>query len=205
VHSEIALLRSRECRMAGRWELTDEQWLIVEPVLRGARRADNRGRPWHDTRAVLNGVLWVLGTGAQWRELPEKYPPFQTCHRRFQQWVRSGKLEEALRLLASRLHEQGKLNLEEAFVDATFASAKKGASLLAPPGAVRVRRSSLSPLITVFLSPYLSTALRRPSASLWKTFLPAASSISSPPGSSVTRPTTRTRSIKSSPPSTTSK
>jgi transposase len=67
--------------MAGRWELSDEQWLLVEPVLRGSRRADNRGRPWHDTRAVLNGVLWVLGTGAQWRELPEKYPPFQTCHR----------------------------------------------------------------------------------------------------------------------------
>jgi transposase len=191
--------------MAGRWELTDDQWLIVEPVLRGARRADNRGRPWHDTRAVLNGVLWVLGTGAQWRELPEKYPPFQTCHRRFQQWVRSGKLEEALRLLALRLHEQGKLNLQEAFVDATFASAKKGASLSAPLGAARVRKSSLSPLITVFLSPYLSKALRRPSASLWKMFLPAASSTNSPPGSSVTKPTTRTRSIKSLPPNTTSK
>ena len=75
-------------RMHGRWELTDEQWELIEPVLRPARRADNRGRPWHDTRAVLNGVLWVLGTGAQWRELPEKYPPYQTCHRRFQQWVR---------------------------------------------------------------------------------------------------------------------
>ena len=191
--------------MAGRWELTDEQWLIVEPVLRGARRPDNRGRPWHDTRAVLNGVLWVLGTGAQWRELPEKYPPFQTCHRRFQQWVRSGKLEEALRMLAARLHEQGKLNLEEAFVDATFASAKKGASLSVPPAAARVRRSSLSPLITVFLSPYLSKALRLPSASLWKTFSPQASSTNSPQGSSATKHTTRTRSIKSSPMSTESK
>jgi transposase len=70
--------------VAGRWELTNEQWLIVEPVLRGARRADNRGRQWHDTRSVLNGVLWVLGTGAQWRELPENDPLFQTCHRRFQ-------------------------------------------------------------------------------------------------------------------------
>src|SRR6202453_4940318 len=163
--------------MTGRWELTDEQWIVVEPVLRPQRRQDNRGRPWHETRAVLNGVLWVLGTGAQWRELPEKYPPFQTCHRRFQQWVRSGKLEEALRLLAARLHEQGKLNLEEAFVDATFASAKKGASLLAPRCAARARKSSLSPLITVFLSPYLSKALRLPSAGLWKTFSPAASSI----------------------------
>ena len=111
--------------MTRRWELTEEQWVLVEPVLRPARREDNRGRPWHETRAVLNDVLWVLGTGAQWREMPEKYPPFQTCYRRFQQWIRTGKLEEALRLLARLLYEQGKLNLEEAFVDATFASATK--------------------------------------------------------------------------------
>jgi transposase len=92
--------------LTGRWELNDEQWAVVEPVLRPMRRADNRGRPWRDTRAVLNGVLWVLGTGAQWREMPEKYPPYQTCHRRFQQWVQSGKLEEALKRLARQLHQR---------------------------------------------------------------------------------------------------
>jgi len=133
-------------------------------VLRPERRADNRGRPWHETRAVLNGVLWVLGTGAQWRKLPEKYPPYQTCYRRFQQWVRSGKLEEALKLLARHLREQGKLKLEEAFVDATFAGAKKGGLPSLPPVVAKGPRSSLSPLITVFLSPYLSKALHRPSA-----------------------------------------
>ena len=160
--------------MSGRWELTDEQWAVVEPVLRPGRRPDHRGRPWHDTRAVLNGVLWILGTGAQWREMPEKYPPFQTCHRRFQQWVRSGKLEAALQCLARKLHEGGQLNLDEAFVDATFASAKKGGLPSAPRAAARARKSSLSPLVTVFLSPYLCKALRQPSASLWKRFLPEA-------------------------------
>jgi hypothetical protein len=99
---------------------------------------------------------------------------------RFQQWVREGKLVEVLRLLAKHLHERGKLNLDEAFVDATFASAKKGASRLAPPGAARAPRSSLSPLVTVFLSPSLSKALRRPSASLWKLFWPDASSTRCP-------------------------
>jgi transposase len=162
--------------MAGRWELTDEQWVLVEPVLRPRRREDNRGRPWHDTRAVLNGVLWILGSGAQWSELPGKYPPYQTCHRRFQNWIREGKLVELLRLLARQLHERGKLHLDEAFVDATFASAKKGASPLVQRGAARVRRSSLSPLVTVFLSPYLSKALRLPSVDLWKVFSPDASS-----------------------------
>src|ERR1035437_2862763 len=181
--------------MAGRWELTEEQWEVVEPVLRPDRRADNRGRPWQDTRAVLNGVLWVLGTGAQWRELPEKYPPYQTCHRRFQQWVRSGKLEGALRLRARHLREQGKLNLEEAFVDATFASAKKGGLPSAPPGAARGRRSSLSPLITVFLSPYLSRALLPTNASLSKRSSPEVSSMNSPKSSSETKPTTWTDSI----------
>jgi transposase len=162
--------------MAGRWELTDEQWELVEPTLRPVRRKDNRGRPWHDTRAVLNGVLWILGSGAQWSEMPAKYPPYQTCHRRFQQWIREGKLVECLRLLAKDLHGRGKLTLEEAFVDATFASAKKGASPSVRPSGARGPRSSLSPLVTVFLSPLLSTALRLPSAGLWKLFWPAASS-----------------------------
>jgi hypothetical protein len=85
-----------------------------------------------------------------------------------------------LRLLARLLFEQGKLNLEEAFVDATFSSTKKGASRLALRGGARAPRSSLSPLATVFLSPYLSRALRLPSATLLKKFLPEAFSTSFP-------------------------
>ncbi|MGA7929158.1 MAG: IS5 family transposase [Candidatus Sulfotelmatobacter sp.] len=90
------------------------------------RRTDGRGRPWQDTRAVLNGILWVLGSGAQWRELPNKYPPYQTCHRRFQQWVREGKLEGILHALAEELHARGRLEVEEAFIDASFTGAKRG-------------------------------------------------------------------------------
>jgi transposase len=62
--------------MAGRWELSDEQWEVVEPIMRPSRREDNRGRPWNDTQAVLNGVLWILGSGAQWAEMLAKYPPY---------------------------------------------------------------------------------------------------------------------------------
>ena len=91
--------------------------------------------------------------------------------------MRDGKFVDALRLLARHLHERGKLNLDEAFVDATFASAKEGALRSVPRGAAMARRSSLSPLATVFLSPYLSKALHMPSASLWKLFWPDASSI----------------------------
>ena len=111
--------------MHGRWELSDEQWALLEPILRSKRRPDGKGRPPKDARTVLNGVLWILGTRAQWREIPETYPPYQTCHRRFQQWVRSGALAKALRKLARRLQAEGRLNLEEAFIDATFAAANE--------------------------------------------------------------------------------
>src|ERR1700682_4790339 len=188
--------------MHGRWEVTDEQWAALEPVLRPQSRSDRRGRPWHDTRSVLNGVLWVLGTGAQWRDLPNKYPPYQTCHRRFQQWVRSGKLKQALHRLAGHLHAAGKLNLEEAFVDTTFASAKKGVWPLVPRDEARARRSSLSPLLTVFLSPSVSRVLRPTNANSWKKSLLAASSTNFRRGSLETKPTTQTGSTKGSTPST---
>jgi transposase len=71
--------------------------------LAAPRRTDGRGRPWQDTRAVLNGILWALGAGAQWRELPKKYTPYQTCHRRFQKWAREDKLERILHTFAAIL------------------------------------------------------------------------------------------------------
>jgi transposase len=96
--------------MRGRGEVTNEEWAVLESLLRFPQRPDGRGRPPQDTRAVLNGVLWILRTGAQGRELPAKCPPYQTCHRRFQHWVRSGQLEKALRALAQELHGQGLLD-----------------------------------------------------------------------------------------------
>ena len=166
--------------MRGRWEPSDAQWERIEPVLRPKRRVDGRGRPWQDTRAVLSGVLWILGTGAQWRELPDRYPPFQTCHRRFQQWVREGKLERILRALAEELQARGKLQLEEAFIDASFTGAKKGALRWGPPSAAKGRKSSLSPMLTVFLSLLVSKALRRMKANSSKASSDTASSTPSP-------------------------
>lgn len=61
--------------------LSDAQWEVIKPLLREKRRTDGRGRPWRDARAVLDGVLWILRTGARWRDLPREHPPYQTCHR----------------------------------------------------------------------------------------------------------------------------
>ena len=142
--------------MAGRWELTDEQWGVVEPVLRGARRSDNRGRPWRDTRAVLNGVFWVLGTGAQWRELPERYPPYQTCHRRFQQWVEEGAFDNIIEALCRDLQDRGRggIDLSECFIDGTFSLAKKGGYWWERLSGVKAPRSWQSQTLVVLF--YLS-------------------------------------------------
>jgi len=75
---------------------------------------------------VLNGILWILRTGAPWAELPARYPSYQTCHRRFQRWVRAGVLRTVLEILAQALHDEGCLNLHEAFIDGSFAPAKRG-------------------------------------------------------------------------------
>ena len=72
-------------------DLTDDQWKIVSTILpEDPIRDDKRGRPWSDRRTVLNGVLWILRTGAPWKDMPSRYGPYQTAHRRFQNWVRSG-------------------------------------------------------------------------------------------------------------------
>ncbi|WP_159033904.1 transposase, partial [Leptospira santarosai] len=63
-------------------DLTNEQWNILKPLMiEPYPREDGKGRPRTDARSILNGILWILRTGAQWKDLPDRYPPYQTCHR----------------------------------------------------------------------------------------------------------------------------
>lgn len=142
-------------------DVTDEQWAVLEPLIpEPPRRADGRGRPWRDRREVLNGILWILRTGAPWKDLPDRYPSYQTCHRRFQEWVRDGTLERVLAALARDLKERGGLDLSECFLDGTFVVAKKGASGWARPSGAKVRRSWQWQTALVFLSPLIPPRLR---------------------------------------------
>lgn len=108
-------------------DLTNEQWELLAPLIpEPLRRPDGKGRPRREPREVLNGILWILRTGAQWADLPERYPPYQTCHRRFQEWVREGVFQGVLEALAHDLEARGEIDLSECYVDATFVIAKKG-------------------------------------------------------------------------------
>src|ERR1051326_3003431 len=108
-------------------DLTDIQWQQIkcfiadDPV-----RADRRGRPWADQRKVLNGILWILRTGAPWKDLPERYGAYQTAHRRFTRWRKEGVIRAVLQGLAEDLHKRGGFDLSECFIDGSFAPAKKG-------------------------------------------------------------------------------
>lgn len=147
--------------MARREELSDEQWLLIEPLFDKAPIVATRGRPRRAEREVMNGVLWILRSGARWSDLPDRFPPYQTCHRRFQEWVKDGRLKQVLEALAEDLLTRGKLDLSECFVDGTFASAKKGAHSSAKPSGAKVRSSWQWQTALVFLSPFTQTLLRR--------------------------------------------
>ena len=142
-------------------ELTDVQWELLKSIVEPKTPPKRRGRPWSDTRRVLEGVLWILRTGAQWSEMPNKFPPYQTCHRRFQRWVGEGALVELLRTLAQDLVARGDLDLAETFIDASFSGAKKGAVLLVQHAAAKGARSWQLRTAMVFLSPWGLQALRR--------------------------------------------
>src|SRR5256885_16983237 len=76
-------------------DLTNVQWEVLDSLIpEPTPRRDGRGRPWKDRRAVLNGILWVVRTGAPWADVPDRYPSYQTCHRRGLPWsVRGGEGE----------------------------------------------------------------------------------------------------------------
>lgn len=104
-------------------DLTDDQWAVIQPLLPPRAR---RGRPRADDRRTINGILWVLRTGARWADLPRRYGAASTCHLRLQRWQGQGTWERLWRALLSRLDQQHRLDWRQAHLDATFVSAKKG-------------------------------------------------------------------------------
>src|SRR5208337_4619958 len=135
--------------------LTDEQWKLIEPLLpRPKRRGDRRGRPAAANRACLQGILWVLQTGAAWR---------------LQRWQEQGVWLSAWRTLLGTLDERGLLKWDETFLDGSFAPAKKGAAQSEKPSVARGRSGWYWSTVKVFrwefgwkVPPRVKLSLRRP-------------------------------------------
>lgn len=113
--------------------VSNDQWhRIREHFPEESIPEDRPGRKPVPARRVLDAVLWILNTGAQWHMLPQSYPNYKTVHRRFQQWCQNEVLRSVLTELANALREQGAVDESECFIDATFASAKGGGAEIGP-------------------------------------------------------------------------
>lgn len=106
-------------------EITESQWSRIEHFFSQDEQT-KRGRPRRGPREVVNGILWICRTGAPWKDMPSRYPPYKICHRYFQQWNREGLWDNILYELANHLKDEGQIDITECFIDGTFASAKKG-------------------------------------------------------------------------------
>ena len=120
--------------------LNDSQWSLIADLFPKQVMSSAGGRRRIPARECLEGILWVLRSGARWKDLPDRYPSSTTCWRRHKQWTESGVFREAWRRLLHRLDRRRRIAWKECFADATFASAKKGVKRSVPPAEAREPR-----------------------------------------------------------------
>ena len=114
-----------------RYELTDEQWAVIEPLLPKA----TTGRPLIVPREMLNAMFWVLRSGAPWRDLPERFGPWQTVYHHFNSWRRRGVFGRILEALQVRLDAEGHIDWDLWCVDGTMVRASRSATGAGKKGA----------------------------------------------------------------------
>lgn len=107
-----------------RHELSDEEWTLVEPLLPKQRR----GGKWNDHRTMLNAMMWVLRTGAPWRDLPERFGKWQSVYDRFNRWRKDGTFERIVKALRIRLDKEGKIDWDLWCIDGTSVRAARSAA-----------------------------------------------------------------------------
>ena len=110
----------------GRGDLTDIQWERLRPLL--PRRPDGRGRPAKDLRSTLNGIAWILRTGAPWRDLPDRYGPWRTVASRFYRWRNAGVWDQVFAAVQAQADAAGALNWAVHYVDGTVIRAHQHAA-----------------------------------------------------------------------------
>ena len=112
--------------MANRGDLTDHQWERLAPLLPPQKPAT--GKPAHDHRTVVNGILWKLRTGAPWRDLPERYGPWSTVHSRFRRWRLAGIWDRVFAAVQQQADAAGQVDWSVQFVDGSVVRAHQHAA-----------------------------------------------------------------------------
>ena len=109
-----------------RHELTDAQWERLAPLLPSQK--PQTGRPNHDHRRIINGILVRLKTGIPWRDLPERYGPWETVYSRYRRWQQAGIWQRILSELQAQADAEGQLDWDLHFVDGTVVRAHQHAA-----------------------------------------------------------------------------
>lgn len=108
-----------------RYELTDEAWELVKDRMPPAGRPGGR---WNDHRQTLNGIFWVLNSGAPWRDLPSRYGKWQSVYHRYRRWSRDGLFDRVLKTLQVRLDDQGRIDWSQFDIDGSHVRADRSAA-----------------------------------------------------------------------------
>lgn len=108
-----------------RYELMQEQFELIEDLMPVNGR---RGGQWNNHRIMLNGMFWILHTGAQWREMPERYGKWQSIYDRFNRWRKDGTFERILERLQYRLDDEGRIDWDLWCVDGSNIRASRSAA-----------------------------------------------------------------------------
>ncbi len=117
--------------------LTDAQWEKIGPLLPKRPKRPRGGRPPANDRKVLEGILWILRSGARWQDLPDEFPSPATCWRRLRDWEEQEVWLTIWRAFLAELNQREQLDWSESFLDGSFAPAKKGARKLEKPSGAR--------------------------------------------------------------------
>ena len=136
--------------MLRRYELTDEEWLRIEPLL-PPENTGKQGRPRKDNRIIMNGIVWLARSGAPWRDLPERYGSWKTVYSRFRKWIDDGILDNIFRILSLEAE------LEELSIDASIIQAHQhsaGAKKRGPSNEIGHSRGGASTKIHAAVDAY---------------------------------------------------
>ncbi len=110
-----------------RGDLSNEQWARIAPLL-PPEHSGKKGHPFVPHRKVINGILWRIRTGSGWRDIPERYGPYQTCYDRFVRFEHSGLWRQILQALQAEADEQGQLDWHSACADSSVIRAHQHAA-----------------------------------------------------------------------------
>ena len=116
----------RKARMATLWEVPDELWEEMEPIIEADMPRKKMGRPPIDRRVALNGIIFRMRTGCQWNHLPSAFGSDTSVHRYFQRWAGNGVFRKIWAMLVERCDELGEVEWEWQSADGSMGKARMG-------------------------------------------------------------------------------